>query len=395
MTIRQQLHNLVWGENNRQENRRWHYGTMTHDEWFAMVAQGVLTMPDQSRTWGIDISGRWDGVVDLAVTRERGGDFVFIKGLDGTVRTRLYAENRANAIRAGLLHGPYFWLYPDNKVPCRAQATEGTRFMQEFPSDLPAMMDFEWTRYAGEYANPSYADLDKWATEYLALGNRKPLLYSAAGYMNPLGRIPESIKAKFAGLVIANYGVINPTLPYGYLGWDFWQASASGDAIRLAPNNNGKLEVDIDYWRGDLVSLYAFAGTQQEPPAEEPTMAKNKVTITWDQGARERQRARVSTLDTYGETLPDNSVHYSDFDPVPDIDYPNDPNKRWIQLQSGWYIATRYPSASGAVERAVVEPVQSEPVPVPNQPAAVPFRIELGDDVTYVKQVITGTLQPK
>ncbi len=90
-------------------------------------------------------------------------------------------------------------------------------------------------------------------------------------------------------------------------------------------------------------------------------VVKNKVTVTWDNGARERQRPRVSTLDTYNAVLADNTVHYSDFDIVPDMDYPNDPTKRWIQLESGWYIAVAY----GGYVRATVEPIAPPPPPPP------------------------------
>jgi len=92
--------------------------------------------------------------------------------------------------------------------------------------------------------------------------------------------------------------------------------------------------------------------------AKEQGMAKNKVTVTWDAGARERAKPRVSSLDAVGAVLADNSVHYSDFDVVPDMDDPTNTNKRWIQLKSGWYIATRYPPSSGTVyQRAKVEPI--------------------------------------
>jgi hypothetical protein len=49
-------------------------------------------------------------------------------------------------------------------------------------------------------------------------------------------------------------------------------------------------------------------------------------------------------------------VYYSDVDVVADADEPTNPDKKWIQLQSGRFIATRYPSTSGTV-RALVEPV--------------------------------------
>lgn len=92
-------------------------------------------------------------------------------------------------------------------------------------------------------------------------------------------------------------------------------------------------------------------------------MAKNKVTVTWNDGARERKTPSVNEP-VVGTILPDNSIHYSDFDVVPDKDDPNSPDKKWIQLQSGWYIATRYPSSSGQVERAIVEPITA-PAPAP------------------------------
>ena len=92
-----------------------------------------------------------------------------------------------------------------------------------------------------------------------------------------------------------------------------------------------------------------------------PSMAKNRVTITWDAGARERLKPRVNTADTYGAVLADNTVHYSDYDIVPDMDSPTDPTKRWIQLQSGWYIAVDYPSSGVPAQRARVELIDPEP----------------------------------
>ena len=95
---------------------------------------------------------------------------------------------------------------------------------------------------------------------------------------------------------------------------------------------------------------------------EGATMAKNRVMITWDAGARERQYPRATNAnDTSGAILADNTVHYSDFDVVPDMDDPNNVDKRWIKLQSGWYIATRYPSSSGIYERAKVEAIIAPP----------------------------------
>jgi hypothetical protein len=266
-----------------------------------------------------------------------------------------------------LLHGPYAWLYPDNKVPCREQAREADRFVKEFPADLPLVIDFEWTRYAGEPANPNYSDLDKWTTEYLALGNRKPILYTAAGYTNQFGAFPAALKAKFSALWIANYGVINPTMPNGWgLGWDYWQASASGDAIRLAPNTTGKLETDIDYWRGDLASLYAFAGTQQEPPAEEPMPTYEAIAI----GDNTRLRPNHSTEDDFIGNYPRGTKFHGDFVWVNPVDTTTQmQGDAWLQVvdvngqaKAGW-VAITHKGFSICTINPAVPPLEPEPTP--------------------------------
>jgi hypothetical protein len=78
------------------------------------------------------------------------------------------------------------------------------------------------------------------------------------------------------------------------------------------------------------------------------------VTIAWSDGCRER--SRNSIFGTPYEILPFGGVYYSDVDVVADADDPTSPDKKWIQLQSGRFIATRYPSTTGIV-RALVEPV--------------------------------------
>ena len=84
--------------------------------------------------------------------------------------------------------------------------------------------------------------------------------------MNPLGKMPDALKAKFSALWIANYGVLVPQLPIGFSDWDFHQFAASGEAARFAPNDTGKLELDLDYWNGDLEELQNFAGVTVTPP---------------------------------------------------------------------------------------------------------------------------------
>lgn len=246
--IKQFTHGLFFDdENSRERSALLHarelragHAEEQPAEFFSLIS------PDFSRVWGVDIS-HWDGNVTLSVTASVGASFVFIKGLDGTLQTKYYVDNRQRAIAAGLKHAPYQWLYRNANVSCTAQAQAMKNLLDKYPTVLPPVIDFEWTYWGGAQSNPSWADLDIYVTELLRLNVRKPLLYTAAGYANMFGQIPAALKDKFAGLWIANYGVSSPALPYGFVGWDFWQFSSSGDALVYAPNDVGKKEVDLNY----------------------------------------------------------------------------------------------------------------------------------------------------
>lgn len=237
--IKQYIHSLFYDdENSRERNRIMHSAVLG--------AVTALSMPDFSRVWGVDIS-HWDGNVSLSVTRSLGASFVFIKGLDGTLSTRYFAENRQRALAAGLPHAPYQWLYRHANVSCTAQAQAMKSLLDSYPSVLPPVIDFEWTYWGGAQSNPSWSDLDIYVTELLRLGVRKPILYTAAGYANQFGRMPDALREKFSAFWFANYGVTSPALPQGFTTWDFWQFSSNGDAAVVSPNDVGKKEVDLNY----------------------------------------------------------------------------------------------------------------------------------------------------
>ena len=283
--IRQALHNFAWGENNRANNSIRHFRQLRAGASLLNSTQ-TFAVPNPARVWGIDISGRWDGNVNFVFTYAEGATFVIIKCIDGTVPTRLWRENRARALAAGLLVGEYAWLYPDNKVNCREQARAAWELIRNEPKQIPLCIDFEWTRYAGVSADPNYADLDKWATEFTRLSGYKPGFYSAAGFMNKFGPMPRSLREKFAYFWVANYGVSTPTMPLGFLPDElqFWQFAATGEAAVVAPNDTGKLETDLNYWNGDLASLKALAGITDTggeviPPQPEEGNTMTKGTV--------------------------------------------------------------------------------------------------------------------
>ena len=102
---------------------------------------------------------------------------------------------------------------------------------------------------------------------------------------------------------------------------------------------------------------------------------KNKVTVVWQNGCRKRTSA--SAFGAGGETLPAGAVVYTENAVIADVDEPNNPDKKWIQLSDGWFIATRYPSNEGA-ERAKVEPVNNTEPP-PSDSDTVTVSVETSD----------------
>lgn len=276
------LNNLWHGENSRERNRR-ELSVLLYE---GGTAPTLLSAPDNSRLWGTDHSP-WDGNVNMNAVKANGATFTFIKCMDGTVASKCWLENRQRALAAGLIVGDYSWLYPHNKVDCKLQAQAAWNRIKGQPKQLPLVIDFEWTKYAGVWANPTYLDLEIFVTEWIRLAGYKPMVYSAPGYMNPMGPMPESLKGKLAGVWFANYGVASPMLPYGFSAWDFWQFACTGDATVISPNDAGKLEVDLNYWRSNLDSLKKLAGISVEvtppppPPPVEPAPEPEPESKVW------------------------------------------------------------------------------------------------------------------
>src|SRR5688572_13839461 len=257
------LNNLWFGENHRRPDQ---LRELWADQQFITAA---FVTPDYFRVWGTDHSGRWDGNVDFRPMVQQGAKFTFLKCIDGTVPSPLYYENRDRARSAGLLTGPYGWLYRDKDVSGRAQAQGYWDRIRTEKKQLPAVIDFEWTKYLGQWSNPTYSDLAINAEEFIRQSGYKPILYSNAGFMNPLGPIPRAIKELFEAIWLANYGVLIPMLPMGISDWDFHQFAATGDASVISPNDARKLEVDLNYCK-DLQTLLRLSGVTNLPPAPQP-----------------------------------------------------------------------------------------------------------------------------
>jgi GH25 family lysozyme M1 (1,4-beta-N-acetylmuramidase) len=255
-------------ENSRERNLR------EHGERFTAIT--TYTVPDFTRIFGKDTS-HWDGNIDQAASKAAGVRFVFTKAMDGTVPSRYFKENKARAREVKMFEGPYHWLYPDWAVSCKLQATTLHNYLKDLPpSDLPLMEDWEWTRYMGRQANPSMTDLEIFVDQWLNLGNRKPVLYTALGYSSLFGIMPKRLRDKFAGVCPASYGGNYPLMPLGWPDWILWQFTAHAEAARFSPNDAKKLNVDLIYAFNAMALARLIGGAIPEP---EP-IPKADVTIT-------------------------------------------------------------------------------------------------------------------
>lgn len=254
-------------ENGREQN--W----LEHGERFLLTTE--YTVPDFTRIFGKDTS-HWDGNIDQVASKAAGVRFVWAKAMDGTIPSKYFKENKARAREATLPEGPYNWLYPNSLLSCKLQADTLHNYLQALPkSDLPLMVDWEWTRWNGQPANPNMTDLEIFVDQWLSRGNRKPVLYTARGYSTLFGVMPQRLREKFEGVCAASYGGTSPSMPLGWSEWILWQFTAHAEAARFSPNDAGKLNLDLIYVR-DAQTLNKLGGSiiepepEPEPPTEDP-----------------------------------------------------------------------------------------------------------------------------
>lgn len=309
----------------------------------------------------------YQGDINFDVMRSK-TDAIIVRAGQNLWEDTKFRRNWTEAKQRGMLRGTYFF-YDDRVDPGR-QADLWHSLLKDDPPEMEVIVDWERS-YGGAFGGlrnvvammqrmVGYGYQDALYTGYYWFRENSNAVTNAAQYAY----------LKDQPLHLAWY-VNDPSvvlIPNPFTNIWLWQFDTPDEDWGQQSE-----EIDMNYVNMDESEFYhRYAGGVVIPPPEtgEPTMPKNRVTITWDQGARERKEPRVQVAqNTYRHVLPDNSIHYSDFDEIPDADEPFNPDKRWIKLQSGWYIATRYPSSAGNPVRALVEPMdQQEPEPPPPPP---------------------------
>jgi GH25 family lysozyme M1 (1,4-beta-N-acetylmuramidase) len=315
---------------------------------YAFPASAVITQDKKVP----DVSF-YQKLIDFLFMRKR-TDAVIIRAGQNLWIDEQFIRSYTEARHKGMLRGVY-WFY-DDRVSPGAQAAIIASLIQHDLPEMEIWMDWERS-YGGGFTG----------------------LRNVVACMQEIERLLPGVRVgMYTGYFwfLENSNAIRNAAQYAYLKnkplWLAWYAAASMVKIP-APwsllslwqygtpaEDYGQVsqEIDMNFYNGTVAEFYERY--QAEPPViGEPTVAKNKVTILYPDGARERQLPHAAG--TLRNILPAGTVHYSDFDEVPDMDAPTNTNMRWIKLQSGWFVASLYPATNGINQRARVEPVTVEP----------------------------------
>lgn len=192
---------------------------------------------------GIDVS-YYQGNIDWSAVAQAGVVFSFIKATEGTLTIDpQFHANWNGAHAAGLLRGAYHFYHPG--ADPHQQAEHFLNVAQIGPGDLPPVLDIETPGEASEII----AGIQVWLAAVEHRTGKTPILYTDPGFWATLktpgfGRFP---------LWIAEYGVVEPTVPTGWSAWTFWQFSEAMSIQGI------KGFVDFDVFQGTLSDLQRMA----------------------------------------------------------------------------------------------------------------------------------------
>ena len=229
---------------------------------------------------GIDVSHWQDDnstpqQVNFKKAKAAGAEFVFIKASEHLYVDADYTWNWDAAAAAGLLRGAYHFLRWD--IPGLTQA----RFfcndvLKGDWGELPLVADYEAppSTYGGKTSYPSNALLIQFLQEVEHITGKKPMIYTSPGYWNINGKIKGSNqfdnKWLYFPLWVAHYTKADqPIIPKPWVKWTFWQHSATGNGSKFGTESKS---VDLNWFNGDLVELYALAGQGEITPPAPPDL---------------------------------------------------------------------------------------------------------------------------
>jgi len=229
-------------------------------------------------TKGLDVSF-YEPKVDWEKVRTQGYYFMFTKATQGTgIVDSKFSKHWAGAKQAQFLRGAYHYLVVGQDAT--RQADLFLKTIGNDPGELPPVLDLE-----GKYNETASNRLilgaaETWLKRIEQAIGRKPLIYSAYFFLRDRVSIPilgtAPGWAKSYPLWIAQYlyhpasEADTPLQPKGWQDWKIWQHSEKGMLAGITNDDGIPTAVDLNYCRGTVQELYAFAGVPAPANLEVP-----------------------------------------------------------------------------------------------------------------------------
>lgn len=192
--------------------------------------------------FGVDVS-HWQGNVNWDLAKDRGVEFVYLKGTDFTKLTGVGFEdsklrqNVKDLDRLQIPYGIYHWLQPN--VDGLKQADYFLSVYHSIGCSLPPVVDFEDQSFLDK--NKYLYRLQQWLERVFERTNKKPVVYTRKSFINQFDKKRVGFLSSY-GLWQALYPVpqaryknelvlfIKPKPFYPFTrGWLIWQYSEKGD----------------------------------------------------------------------------------------------------------------------------------------------------------------------
>ena len=234
---------------------------------------------------GIDISEHNDGL-SCVKAKQEGVEFAIIRLCDGTYVDPVFHSHLADAEKAGLLIGTYWYLRAPSEGTTIAQQVDVIDRQMSGRRDLPVWIDVESIDERFPPGDPRHYLLrgeDVWEAkrELERRGYRVPGVYSGAWYWEHMPGGEPSMQG-LGALWCSNYGSKNgvgePRVLYAseggdrHPGWGYPLGDRKPDLLQFGSRGTvaGHPNVDINAYRGTKAQLQALF-TGKPAPEEEPS----------------------------------------------------------------------------------------------------------------------------
>lgn len=203
--------------------------------------------------------------VDFKKMKAAGAQFVFCRASFGAYKDTDFDDYWRDAKAAGIPRGAY--TFPLATLPMETQIKKFLEIIKDDPGEIPPVLDIE--KYQGSV--PGIAAIKqaiRMLEDALAV---TPIIYTGFYVWRDDVKGAQDYYFKNYPLWIANYSS-SPIIPKPWDTWTFWQYTDKGDGPKFGTES---LNVDMDYFAGDLAEFNKFIG-KEETPSDPPVTFTDK-----------------------------------------------------------------------------------------------------------------------